>query len=100
MYTSQSFPSCIINFSMTDIIKTYYLIAMKFHHSVMLLMTLLMLVLHVSCDPGHPYRRLPFNGSMYGKRAASILPSSKLFKILCFTHLFTIGDQSKHLMGR
>jgi hypothetical protein len=47
---------------------------MKFPGSVIFLVALLMTVLMVDCNPGPPYRRLPFNGSMYGKRTASPLP--------------------------
>ena len=66
----------------------------------MFVVTLLMLTLQVSCDPGHLYRRLPFNGSMYGKRAASILPSGMcVIQGLRFMHFFTLGDQSEGVLG-
>ena len=60
----------------------------------MFVVTLLMLALQVSCDTVLPYRRLPFNGSMYGKRAASILPSGMcVIQRLRFMHFLTLSDQ-------
>jgi hypothetical protein len=74
---------------------------MKFHCSAMFVVTLLMLALQVSCDPGQPYRRLPFNGRMYGKRAASILPSGMcVIQGLLFMYFFTLFDQSERVLGR
>jgi hypothetical protein len=54
---------------------------MKFPCSVVFLVTLLILVLLVDCNPnpGPQFRRLPFNGSIYGKRAASALPMGMCF---------------------
>jgi len=67
----------------------------------MFVVTLLMLALQVSCDPGQPYRRLPFNGSIYGKRAASILPSGMcVIQRLHFMYFFTPVDQSERVFGR
>jgi hypothetical protein len=47
---------------------------MKFLGSVIFFVALLVMALLVDCNAGTPYRRLPFNGSMYGKRAPSPLP--------------------------
>ena len=74
---------------------------MKFHCSDMFVVALLMLALQVSCDPGHLYRRLPFNGSMYGKRAASILPTGMCVILgLRFMYFLILSDQSERVMRR
>jgi hypothetical protein len=50
---------------------------MKFLGSMLFLVALLMLALLADCNSGPPYRRIPFNGSMYGKRAPSSSPIGK-----------------------
>ncbi|XP_069678822.1 neuropeptide SIFamide-like [Periplaneta americana] len=61
---------------------------MKFACTVLSLVALLLLAVLVACNPGPPFRRLPFNGSMYGKRTGNALPmdydsNSKALSSLC-----------------
>ncbi|PSN38497.1 hypothetical protein C0J52_23273 [Blattella germanica] len=60
---------------------------MQFSQSVIFFLAILLLTLSTTCNPGVPFRRLPFNGSMYGKRASSALPmdydNNKAFSSLC-----------------
>jgi hypothetical protein len=46
---------------------------MKFPCSVVFFSAILLALL-VDCNTGTPHRRVPFNGSMYGKRTAGALP--------------------------